>query len=163
MLAVCGFLLAAVAIVFGQTVGHDFVDFDDSKYVYENPQVCEGLTAEGIGWAFTSSHACNWHPLTWLSHMLDCQFYGRNPAGHHLTNVLLHAATAIVLFLVLQRATGDLWPSALVAALFAVHPLRAESVAWVAERKDVLSGLFFMLTLAAYAAYVRWPLRSLGT
>ena len=96
-------------------------------------------------------HAANWHPLTWLSHMLDCQLYGLNhPGGHHLTNVLLHAASAILLFLVLRQMTGDLWPSAFVAALFAVHPLHVESVAWVAERKDVLSGLFFMLTLAAY-------------
>ena len=116
-----------------------------------------GLTAEGIAWAFTTSHASNWHPLTWLSHMLDCQLYGLKPGGHHLTNVLLHAATAILLFLVLRRMTGDLWPSAFVAAVFAIHPLRVESVAWVAERKDVLSGLFFMLTLGAYVGYVRRP------
>ena len=125
--------------------------------MYKNPQVDDGLTIEGIAWAFTSRHASNWHPLTWLSHMLDCQLYGLTPWGHHLTNVLLHAATAILLFLVLRRMTGDLWPSAFVAAVFAVHPLRVESVAWVAERKDVLSGLFFMLTLGAYLGYVRRP------
>ena len=97
-------------------------------------------------------------PLTWLSHMLDCQLYGLHAGGHHLTNVLLHAATAILLFLVLWRMTGDLWPSAFVAAVFAIHPLRVESVAWVAERKDVLSGLFFMLTLAAYRRLCPSPL-----
>ena len=159
--AVCGFLLLAVALVFGQTVGHEFVNYDDNQYVYENPQVAQGLTARGIAWAFTTVHASNWHPLTWLSHMLDCQLYGLNAGGHHLTNVLLHAATAILLFLVLRRMTGDLWPSAFVAAVFAIHPLRVESVAWVAERKDVLSGLFFMLTLGAYVGYARRPF-SLG-
>ena len=156
-LAVCGFLLLAVVVVFGQTVRHDFVDFDDNDYVCQNPHVLRGLTAEGIVWAATATHSNNWHPLTWLSHMLDCQLYGRRPGGHHLTSVLLHAANAILLFLVLRRMTGDLWPSAFVAVVFAVHPLRVESVAWVAERKDVLSGLFFMLTLWAYLAYVRRP------
>ena len=155
--ALCGFLLLSVVLVFGQTVRHEFINFDDNNYVYENPQVTHGLTAQGIAWAFTHVHASNWHPLTWLSHMLDCQLYGLKPWGHHLTNVLLHAATAILLFLVLRRMTGDLWPSAFVAAVFAIHPLRAESVAWVAERKDVLSGLFFMLTLWAYVGYVRHP------
>ena len=156
-LAVCGFLLLAVVIVFGQTVHHDFVEFDDNDYVYQNRHVLRGLTAEGIAWAATATHANNWHPLTWLSHMLDCQLYGRWPGGHHLTSVLLHAANAILLFLVLRRMTGDLWPSAFVAVVFAAHPLRVESVAWVAERKDVLSGFFFMLTLWAYLAYVRRP------
>jgi protein O-mannosyl-transferase len=157
VLAVCGFLFLAVVIVFGQTVRHDFVNYDDNQYVYENPQVDHGLTAQGIFWAFTTIDANNWHPLTWLSHMMDCQLYGLHAGGHHLTNVLLHAATAILLFLVLRRMTGDLWPSAFVAAVFAIHPLRVESVAWVAERKDVLSGLFFMLTLWAYVEYVRHP------
>ena len=157
VLIVCGFLLLAVWMVFGQSLHHDFVNYDDNEYVYENPHVMHGLTAEEIAWAFTSSSAANWHPLTWLSHMLDCQLYGLHAGGHHLTNVLLHAATAVLLFLVLRRMTGDLWPSAFVAALFAIHPLHVESVAWVAERKDVLSGLFFMLTLAAYLGYVRRP------
>jgi tetratricopeptide (TPR) repeat protein len=113
------------------------------------------VTVEGIAWAFTQTHAANWHPVTWISHMLDCQFYGLNPRGHHLTNVLLHIATTILLFLVLRQMTGSLWRSAFVAAVFAIHPLRVESVAWVAERKDVLSGLFFMLTVWAYVRYVR--------
>jgi tetratricopeptide (TPR) repeat protein len=158
---VCGFLLLAVALVFGQTLGHGFVNFDDDDYVYKNPHVKGGLSLEGVAWACTQGYAANWHPLTWLSHMLDCQIYDLQPWGHHLSNVLLHAAAAILLFLVLRRMTGRLWPSALVAAVFAVHPLRVESVAWVAERKDVLSGLFFMLTLAAYGRYVRRP-SSLG-
>ncbi len=152
-----GFLLLAVALVFGRTVGHDFVNFDDNQYVYENPQLMHGLTAEGVAWTFTATRCNNWHPLTWLSYLLDYQLYGLKPWGYHLTNVLLHAATAILLFLVLWRMTGDLWPSAFVAAVFAIHPLRVESVAWVSERKDVLSGLFFMLTLAAYLGYVRRP------
>ena len=153
--AVCGLLALLVAIVFGQTLRHDFIDLDDSHYVFDNPHVRDGLSLQGIVWAFTQRHEANWHPLTWISHMLDCQMYGLWAGGHHLTSVLLHAATAILLFLVLRRMTGRLWCSALVAALFAIHPLRRESVAWVAERKDVLSGLFFMLTLWAYTAYVR--------
>jgi tetratricopeptide (TPR) repeat protein len=157
---VCISLAAMVWVVFGQTLHHEFVNYDDDFYVYENPAVARGLTLQGIIWAFTHVHCSNWHPLTWISHMLDCQFYGLSPAGHHFTNVLLHTATAILLFLVLRRMTGFLWRSAFVAAVFAIHPLRVESVAWVAERKDVLSGLFFMLTLWAYARYVasgRWP------
>ncbi len=159
-LAVCGLLVLAVGLVFGQTVGHEFFNFDDAENVYENRPVASGLSAKGIGWAFDRQKA-NWHPLTWLSLMADCQFYGLDAGGHHLTNDLLHAATAVLLFLVLRRMTGGFWPSALVAAIFALHPLRVESVAWVTERKDVLSGLFFMLTLAAYVRYVRGPF-SLG-
>jgi protein O-mannosyl-transferase len=155
--AVCGFLLMAIVLVFGQTVGHDFINYDDNNYVYANPHITHGLTAQEIAWAFTSDYASNWHPLTWIFHMLDYQIYGLWPGGHHLTNVLLHAATAISLFLVLLKMTGDLWPSAFAAAVFAIHPLRVESVAWAAERKDILSGLFFMLTLAAYLGYVRRP------
>jgi protein O-mannosyl-transferase len=156
-LAVCVFLATAVVAVFGQTVDCDFVNYDDRVYVTENPDVQRGLTADGIGWAMKATVSANWHPLTLLSHMADCQFYGLKPGGHHLTSVVLHAATAILLFLVLRRMTGDLWPSAFVATVFAIHPLRVESVAWIAERKDVLSGLFFMLTLWAYVAYVRRP------
>jgi tetratricopeptide (TPR) repeat protein len=155
--AVCGFLLLAVAMVFGQTVCHEFINFDDDQYAYENRHVSQGLTMPGVAWAFCDRHAANWHPLTWLSLMLDCQLYGLSAGGCHLTNVLLHAAAAILLFLLLWRMTGGFWPSALVAGLFAVHPLRTESVAWVAERKDVLSGLFFVLTVGAYAGYVRRP------
>ena len=154
---VCILLAAMVWVVFGQTLGFSFVNYDDNYYVYNNPIVEKGLTLPGILWAFTHVWAANWHPLTWLSHMLDCQFYGLNAGGHHLTNVLLHTATVILLFLVLRRMTGCLWRSAFVAAVFAIHPLRVESVAWVAERKDVLSGLFFMLTLGAYVHYARHP------
>ena len=159
---VCVFLVGAIWLVFGQTLGHEFVNYDDDQYVYKNPQVIHGLNLKGIEWAFTHSVMANWHPLTMMSHMLDCQFYGLHAGGHHLTNLLLHAATAILLFLVLRQMTGALWPSAFVAAVFAIHPLRVESVAWVAERKDVLSGLFFMLTLGAYVRYVAKTRSSTG-
>src|ERR1035437_763600 len=152
---VCIFLAAIIWVVFGQTLGHEFVNYDDDFYVYENPAVTRGLTLQGIIWAFTHVHCSNWHPLTWVSHMLDCQFYGLSPGGHHLTNILLHTTTAILLFLILRQMTGALWRSAFVAAVFAIHPLRVESVAWVAERKDVLSGVFFMLTIGAYARYAQ--------
>lgn len=156
-LAVCALLLLATGLVFGQTVRHEFINLDDNIYVYQNPHVLHGLNGQEILWSFAHSHFANWHPLTWISLMLDYQLYGLNAAGYHLTNVLLHAATAILLFLVLQQMTGALWPSAFVAALFAVHPMQVESVAWVTERKDVLSGLFFVLTLGAYLGYVRRP------
>src|SRR5271156_5665968 len=160
----CLVLAAMTFAVFGQTLRHEFVNYDDDDYVYDDPVVARGLTFKGVIWAFTQSHAANWHPLTWLSHMLDCQFYGLNPGGHHLTNVLLHTATVILLFLVLRQMTGFFWRSAFVAAVFAIHPLRVESVAWVAERKDVLSGLFFMLTIGAYVRYARrpWPAARYG-
>jgi tetratricopeptide (TPR) repeat protein len=154
---VCLFLAAIIWVVFGQTLGHEFVNYDDDLYVYENPVVQKGLTWEGFRWALTYGQIGHWHPLTWLSHMLDCQLYGLQAGGHHLTNILLHTATAILLFLVLRQMTGFLWRSAFVAAVFAIHPLRVESVAWVAERKDVLSAFFFMLTLGAYVRYVRRP------
>jgi protein O-mannosyl-transferase len=152
---VCALLILAVLLVFGQTLRYEFVNYDDNEYVYENPQVIKGLTWYGIGWAFTHSQVCQWVPLTTISHLIDCSVYGLNAGGHHLTNVLLHAASAVLLFLVLRRATGALWSSAFVAAVFALHPLRVESVAWVSERKDVLSGLFFMLTLWTYVRYVQ--------
>ena len=157
VLGVCIFLAAITWLVFGQTLRHPFINYDDNDYVVKNSQVARGLTLEGIVWAFTHVHAANWHPVTWISHMLDCQLYGLNPGGHHLTNVLLHAATAILLFLVLRQMTDTLWRSAFVAAVFVIHPLRVESVAWVAERKDVLSGLFFVLTIGAYVRYARAP------
>jgi protein O-mannosyl-transferase len=156
-LAVCGFLLLAVAAVFGQTAYHRFIYYDDPEYICWNSHVTAGLTSQGVAWAMTTFHAYNWHPLTWLSHMLDCELYGLEPGGHHLTNVIWHAASAILLFLSLRRMTNALWPSAWVAAVFAIHPLRVESVAWVSERKDVLSGFFFMLTLWFYARYVERP------
>jgi Flp pilus assembly protein TadD len=154
---ICLALAVITFAVFGQAPRFDFVNFDDDLYVYNNPIVARGLTRRGVVWAFTRVHSVNWHPLTWLSHMLDCQLYGLAPAGHHLTNVLIHAATVIALFLVLRQMTGALWRSGFVAAVFAIHPLRVESVAWVAERKDVLSGLFFMLTVGAYARFARSP------
>ena len=148
-------LLALVTVAAYWEVQHcDFLNYDDAIYVTDNPMVQPGLTWAGLKWAFQTGHAGNWHPLTWCSHMLDCQLYGARPAGHHLTNLLLHVANTLLLFLVLQRMTGALWRSALVAALFAWHPLHVESVAWVAERKDVLSAFFFMLTIWAYGRYV---------
>jgi tetratricopeptide (TPR) repeat protein len=155
--AVCVVLATITFAVFGQTLRYEFINYDDNEYVYNNPAVARGVTFKGIVWAFTHVHSTNWHPLTWLSHMLDCQLYGLHPGGHHLTNVLLHIGTVIALFLVLRQMTGALWRSAFVAAVFAIHPLRVESVAWVAERKDVLSGLFFMLTIGAYVRYARRP------
>ena len=156
-LAVCGLLLLAVIAVFAQTTRHGFINFDDDDYVYENRHVRDGLTGEGTAWAITAYHSGNWHPLTWLSHELDCQLFGLKSGGHHLTSMLWHAAAAVFLFLALQRMTAALWPSAWVAAVFAIHPLRVESVAWVAERKDVLSAFCFMLTLWFYARYVERP------
>jgi tetratricopeptide (TPR) repeat protein len=155
-----GFNLAlafGVVLIFGQTGHHGFINYDDNDYVYENPQVSKGLTPEGIHWAFTSSHAHNWHPLTWLSHMLDVELYGLDPSGHHRTSVVFHALNAVLLFWLVRLLTGSIGPSAFVAAVFAVHPLRVESVAWIAERKDVLSGFFFLLTLLAYVRYARLP------
>ena len=155
LLAICLGLALLTGAVFGQTIGYPFVQYDDQKYVYENQPITAGLTAGGWMAAFTHYHAQNWHPLTTLSHMLDCQLWGLNPAAHHATNVLLHAIAAMLLFYVLNAMTGWLWRSAFVAAVFAIHPLRAESVAWISERKDVLSGVFFMLTIAAYVHYAR--------
>jgi Flp pilus assembly protein TadD len=148
---------ALVWIVFGQTLGHPFVQYDDQNYVYENPEITAGLTRHGLVAAFSGLHARNWHPLTTISHMLDCQLFGLNPVGHHFSSVLFHTLAALLLFSVLRAMTGALWRSAFVAAVFAIHPLRVESVAWVAERKDVLSALFFMLTLSAYVHYARQP------
>jgi len=155
------FIAVIVWIAFGQALRHGFIDYDDHRYVDQNPIVTNGLTLGGIQWAFTHVHATNWHPLTTISHMLDCQLYGLQPWGHHLTSILLQAAAAVLLFLALRKLTGDPWPSLFVAAIFDVHPLHVESVAWVSERKDVLSGVFFMLVLWAYARYARSNGRSL--
>src|SRR5437762_4869514 len=157
ILTICLFLAAITWLVFGQTLNHEFVNYDDEIYVYENAKVTAGLSLQNAFWAFTHTVCNNWHPLTIISHMLDCQLYGQRPAGHHFTNVLLHTVAVVLLFLVLQQMTGALWQSAFVAAVFAIHPLHVESVAWVAERKDVLSGVFFMLTLLAYIRYARAP------
>jgi Flp pilus assembly protein TadD len=157
VLVICIFLAAIIWAVYGQTLRYGFVNYDDGICVYDNPAVTAGLTLEGIAPAFRSGEPDNWVPLTTISHMLDCQFYGLNAGGHHLTNVILHTLSAIFLFLVLWKMTGALWSSVFVTTIFAIHPLHVESVAWVAERKDVLSGFFFMLTLLAYAFYVHGP------
>jgi len=154
-IVICLFLVAITLAVFGQTLKYDFVNFDDDLYVYKAPAIRAGLTVKGLALAFTSPHARNWHPLTTISHMLDCQVYGLSAGGHHATNVLLHTMAVLLLFLVLWQMTGALWKSATVAALFAVHPLHVESVAWVSERKDVLSAVFFLLMLGAYFRYTR--------
>lgn len=153
LLGVGAVLAVAVWAVFGQTRHFEFVNYDDNVYIYENPLVAAGLSPEGVAEALSYVHAFTWHPLTTVSHMADAEIHGLDPGGHHLSNVLLHAAAAIVLFLVLRGMTGALWRSAFVALIFAVHPLRVESVAWISERKDVLSGLLFFLTLGAWARY----------
>lgn len=145
----------ATFAVYWQVLSHGFVDYDDTMYVTANPNVQAGLA--GIPWAFTNTLAGLWHPLTWISHMLDFQVYGLDPMGHHLTSLLFHVLNTLLLFAVLRRMTGAPWPSAWVAILFAVHPLHVESVAWVAERKDVLSTFFWMLTMWAYLRYVKHP------
>ena len=147
--AICLGLVAIIWITFGRTVGFDFVNYDDSFYVYQNPSISDGLTRAGFVRAFTHPLVGNWHPLTSLSLMLDAQFFGLNPGGYHFINVLLHTLAVLLLFLVLRAMTGTVWRSALVAAIFAIHPLRAESVVWISERKDVLSGVFFILALGA--------------
>jgi tetratricopeptide (TPR) repeat protein len=150
-------LLAAIFAVYSQVRSYDFVQYDDPGYITDNSHVRAGLTAGGFAWAFTSAGVDNWFPLTFLSHMADCQLFGLRAGWHHLTNVWLHALATVLLFVVLKRLTGARWPSAFVAMLFALHPLHVESVAWVAERKDVLSACFWCLTLWCYAGYVRRP------
>jgi protein O-mannosyl-transferase len=157
IVSICAVLVGITWFVFTQTVRHQFVTYDDPQYVYANPDVSAGVSLPRIWWAFTHTIAGHWHPFTTISHMLDCQLYGLNPAGHHFTNVLFHTIAVVLLFLVLQQMTGSSWRSAFVAALFAIHPLHVESVAWISERKDVLSAVFFMLTLGAYVRYVRAP------
>jgi Flp pilus assembly protein TadD len=147
-------LVALTFAALAPVLSNDFISYDDEQYVTRNHHVRAGLSAEGVRWALTTDYAANWHPLTWISHMLDVQLFGVNARGHHLTSLLLHLASTVLLFLVLTTMTGATGRSALVAALFGVHPLHVESVAWIAERKDVLSTLFFMLTLGAYARYV---------
>ena len=155
----CLFVFLVVFQVFYPITHGGFVNYDDDVYVTDNFHVQGGLALEQVAWAFGNTDAANWHPLTWLSHMLDCQLYGAKPWGHHLTSVLIHALNAALLFVVLRGMTGALWRSLFVALLFGLHPLRVESVAWIAERKDVLSALFWLLTLWAYGRYaeVRGP------
>ena len=149
-ISICVALVALTWAVFGQVVRHQFVNYDDPNYLTNNAHVAAGLSWYGALWAFTHVHSQNWHPLTTLSHMLDCQLFGLNPGAHHLVNLIWHSIAAVLLFLALAQMTNSLSASAFVAALFAIHPLRVESIAWIAERKDVLSGFFFMLTLLAY-------------
>ncbi|HZN54386.1 MAG TPA: tetratricopeptide repeat protein [Candidatus Polarisedimenticolaceae bacterium] len=155
--AVCGALLALTLAAYAPSLRNGLTNYDDDVYVTANPHVKHGLDAEAVRWAFTTTRAANWHPLTWIAHTLDWSAYGARPLGHHLSSLLLHAANAILLFLLLERMTAEVWPSALVAALFAAHPLHVESVAWIAERKDVLAALFWLLAAWAYVTYSRAP------
>ena len=157
LLAFACLLAIATLVAYSRVGGCEFLNYDDQDYITDNRMVTAGLTLRGIVWAFTTDHSGNWHPLTWLSHMLDCSLFGLNPAGHHWVSLLLHLASAILLLIVLARATRAPGPSAFVAGLFALHPLHVESVAWVAERKDVLSTLFLMLTLWSYVLYAERP------
>ncbi len=150
-------LLVAVLAAYAGVVDHDFVGYDDGVYVSDNARVRAGLEASGIRWAFTTGHAANWHPLTWLSHMLDVELFGLDPGAMASTNVVIHGAVSVLLLIFLARATGAFWPALLAALAFAIHPLRVESVAWIAERKDVLSGLFFLTTCLAWWHFVRRP------
>ena len=155
VITVCLLLAIVTAALYWPMIGHDFVDYDDRQYIIENPHVSPGLTWSGVLWSFQCGYAANWHPLTWISHMVDCSLFGLNPAGHHLMNLLFHVANTVLLFLLLRQMTGSIWRSFFVAALFGWHPLRVESVAWAAERKDVLSTCFWLLTMLAYTRFVR--------
>jgi len=150
-------LAVATLAVYGQVVSHQFINLDDDLYIVDNPMVSRGLTLQGIAWAFTTYHDQYWHPLSWLSHMVDCQIFGLNAGGHLLVNLLVHVSNTLLLFLFLKRITGASWRSAIVAALFALHPLQVESVAWAIERKNTLSTLFGLLSLLAYARYAEAP------
>ena len=150
--------LAVVTLaIYAQVIGHQFITLDDPTYIQENSMVNHGLTRAGLAWAFTTFHVANWHPLTWISHMVDCQLFGMNAGGHLLVNAPIHAANTLLVFWFLLRTTHARWPSALVAALFALHPLHVESVAWASERKDTLSTFFGLLSLIAYVRYVEAP------
>jgi protein O-mannosyl-transferase len=154
---ICLFLMITTIAVYGQVHEFEFVHFDDPKYVTENTNIQKGFSWSSVSWAFTTVHAANWHPLTWLSHMLDCQVFGMQPGNHHLTNLFFHIANTLLLFFVFWKMTDGLWQSFFVAALFGLHPLGVESVAWVSERKNVMSTFFWMLTMGCYARYVFQP------
>ena len=156
-LLLCLLLTAVVLVVYNPVIHNGFLNYDDDRYITDNPHVRTGLTWATVKWAFTTNYEANWAPLSWLSHALDCELFGLNPAGPHYVNVLLHAANAVLLFLLLRSATGFRWRSLMVAVLFALHPMNVESVAWAAERKNVLSMLFFLLALHAYGWYTRKP------
>ena len=152
---ICVCLFVLTWVVYAQTLRYDFVNYDDPRYVYQNTRITSGISVANVAWAFSHIHSENWHPLTTITHMLDCQLHGLNAGWHHFTNVLLHSFAVVLLFVALKRMTGAVWRSAFVSAVFALHPLHVESVAWIAERKDVLSAFFFMLTLLAYLQYTR--------
>jgi Tfp pilus assembly protein PilF len=156
LLILLGLAVVTFAI-YAQVVGHQFITLDDPTYIQENSMVNRGVTGAGITWAFTTFYAANWHPLTWISHMIDCQFFGMNAGGHLLVNALFHLANTLLVFWFVLRSTHARWPSALVAALFALHPLHVESVAWASERKDTLSTFFGLLCLIAYVRYAEAP------
>ena len=161
--ALISLALAAVTFMaFEQVRNNDFVNLDDGVYIYQNPNVYNGLSVKSAVWAFktfdfSGTETGHWQPVSWLSHMLDCELYGLDPAGHHITSLLFHIANTLLLFWVLKNMTGAIWPSAFVAVLFAIHPLHVESVAWVTERRDILSFFFWLLTMAAYTRYARQP------
>ena len=156
-IAICIFLIVSTFAVYSQVQDHGFLNYDDNTYVTKNLNVKAGLTKESVYWAFTTSYFSNWHPMTWLSYMLDHQLYGSHPKGHHLTNLFFHIANALILFMVLLRMTGALWQSGFIAAMFALHPINIESVAWIAERKNVLSTFFWLLTMWSYIHYAEKP------
>ena len=156
-LLVCLALVASIAVVYAPLAGHGFVNYDDPTYITANPHLRDGLSAQGLIWAWTDAYRANWQPMTWLSHMLDISLFGASAAGHHLVSLALHMASTLMLFLVLRRFTGELGCPAFVAAFFALHPLAVEPVAWASARREVLSGFFWMLTLLAYEAHVRRP------
>ena len=156
-LFICLSLVVITLAIFWSVKDYEFIHYDDDLYMVDNSRVQDGLTIESMKWAFTTTHTGNWYPLTWLSLMLDFELYGLNPAGYHWSNLLFHLANTLLLFFLLSGITGAVWKSAFVAALFALHPLHVESVAWVSERKDVLSTFFWMLTMGAYVKYVERP------
>jgi protein O-mannosyl-transferase len=167
-IAVSAVLFLGTLLIFSRAIGNDFVNYDDPVYVTENPRVQAGLTPEGIRWALTTGAAANWHPLTWISHMVDWSVFEEDPHGHHAVSVVWHALNAILVFVLFRRLTNAFWLSAFSASLFAWHPLRVESVAWIAERKDLLSGFFGLFALWAYVVYAqqhraKWYWLSLGT
>jgi tetratricopeptide (TPR) repeat protein len=156
-IGICLFLVVATFVVYARISGYNFVNYDDELYVIKNPFIKAGFSRESIVWAFTSGYAANWHPLTWLSHMLDMELFGLNPMGHHWTSLQIHIVNVVLLFLFLKWMTGAVWKSAFVSTLFAIHPLHVESVAWISERKDVLCAFFWILSTWAYVGYVRRP------
>ncbi len=162
---ICLMLVITTYFVYRQVISHSFVTYDDGLYITENLRVQAGLTLENLFWSFSTHHAGNWHPLTWISHMLDVEFFGLNAGGHHLTSVFFHTLNSLLVFLVFRRKTGDIWQSGFLAALFALHPLHVESVAWVSERKDVLStffGLFIMVAWGIPHILDRWRFKTVG-